>query len=71
MQKKYKIYVRVGGLMEDPVFKWIYDGYGEGDNPYEAAENKYKNDKRYDNLHHTLWGWRIGYEDENLIVRPL
>jgi len=65
----FKFYVRTGGLMEDPVFKWTYWGYGEGDNLEDACNKKFADDPDYRSETKTTWGWDIGYEDEHGCIK--
>lgn len=58
----FNIYIRAGGLMEDPEFHWDKYGIGAGNTPKEAAINALKNDKLFDEKTMTVWGWKLGYE---------
>lgn len=48
--------------MEDPEFHWEADRGGEGNTPYEACLDAYKDDDLFDKTTCTHWGWKIGYE---------
>lgn len=69
----YKIYVRTGGLMEDPDFRWTLYGTAIGNTPQEAAIHLFKNDSTFTTSTMTLWGWQIGYEDDDggiVVIKP-
>ena len=69
--RKYKIYIRWGGLMEDPIFRWEFHGIGEGHTPEEACDELYKHrcNDTYDSTSKTDWGMKLGYEDDNEEIR--
>lgn len=69
----YEIYVRTGGLMEDPIFRWTLHGPSQGETPKDAAINLFKTDSTFSVSTMTLWGWIIGYEDKEghiIIIKP-
>ena len=61
--KTYTIYIRAGGLMEDPEFHWERHGVSAGETPVEACVNLFKGDKLFDAKTMTVWGWQLGYEN--------
>ena len=69
----YTIYIRAGGLMEDPRFHWERHAIGEGNSPKEAAINALKNDELFNEQTMTVWGWQIGYETTDgsiMVIHP-
>lgn len=58
-----KIYVKVGGLMEDPIYHWELLGEADGNTLREACDNLAKKDWRfaleYDPKTLTYWAWEL------------
>ena len=63
--KQYIIYIKAGGLMEDPDFHWERYGVGVGETPQAACIHCFKDDKLFDAKSMTIWGWQMGYENED------
>jgi hypothetical protein len=63
----YDIYIRWGGLMEDPNFRWEFHGVGYGITPEKACDELYtrKNSSTYDSKSKRDWGMVLGYENRN------
>jgi hypothetical protein len=72
--KSFTIYIRGGGLMEDPCFHWDRHGIAAGETPADACVNLFKNDKLFDAKTMTVWGWKLGYENEDggiTVINPV
>jgi hypothetical protein len=71
--KKFTIYIRTGGLMEDPMFRWQFSGYAAGVDEKDACINHFKNDNLFDAKTMTVWGWQLGYENADggiTVIKP-
>ena len=71
--KRFTIYMRAGGLMEDPEFHWERHGFSAGLDAKEACMNLFKNDNLFDHKTMTYWGWLLGYENEDggiTVIKP-
>ena len=63
--KTFIIYVKKGGLMEDPAFHWERQGFAVAKNAKDAAVWVFRDDTTFDAKRMTLWGWQVGYENKN------
>jgi len=71
--KFFSIYIKGGGLMEDPNFHWERHGSAPGVDEKDACLNLFKNDKLFDAETMTYWGWQLGYENADggiTVIKP-
>jgi hypothetical protein len=54
--KHFIIYIKAGGLMEDPNFHWELHGSAAGMDEKDACRNLFKDDKLFDAKTMTVWG---------------
>lgn len=58
-----KLYVKMGGLMEDPDWRWEEIGEADGQTLKEVCDNLASKDFRftgeYNPQHLTFWGWKL------------
>lgn len=59
--------------MEDPDFHWERHGSAAGVDEKDACINHFKDDKLFNAKTMTVWGWRLGYENEDggiTVIKP-
>lgn len=70
-----KLYVRAGGLMEDPEFHWEEMGEAEGTTLKEVCDNLAAKDPgfaaEYNPEYLTYWGWRLSLTKEDTPMESL
>lgn len=68
------LYVKQGGLMEDPEWHWEVAGEGEGETLKEVADDLARRDPGFRGLYDpeqlTMWGWRLALEPDGTCRGP-